>query len=66
MATTRVSFAVLTVEDICTDLKISRRTFYEWRAKNTAPKCKKLPNGELRIPVADFERWLDSCTEEAA
>ena len=37
----------LTVDDICDDLGISRRTFYEWRAKGNAPKCIKLPNGEL-------------------
>jgi hypothetical protein len=30
--------AKLTVAEICTDLRISRRTFYEWRAKgNGAP-----------------------------
>ncbi|MFE3175568.1 helix-turn-helix transcriptional regulator [Amycolatopsis sp. NPDC059090] len=66
MATARASFAVLTVEEICTELKISRRTFYEWRAKNTAPRCTKLPNGELRVRVAEFDRWMDSCGEEAA
>jgi predicted DNA-binding transcriptional regulator AlpA len=27
----------LTVADICADLGISRRTFYEWRAKGRAP-----------------------------
>ncbi len=27
----------LTVADICADLGISRRTFYEWRMKGTAP-----------------------------
>ena len=29
----------------CADLGISRRTFYEWRAKGTAPRCISLPNG---------------------
>jgi predicted DNA-binding transcriptional regulator AlpA len=48
----------LTVADICDDLDISRRTFYEWRAKGRAPKCIPLPNGELRIRRADYERWL--------
>jgi predicted DNA-binding transcriptional regulator AlpA len=50
----------LTVADICADLGISRRTFYEWRAKGTGPKCIKIPNGELRISHADYDRWLNS------
>lgn len=55
----------LTVDYICDDLGISRRTFYEWRAKGTAPKCIKLPNGELRVGLADYERWLEE-REKAA
>jgi predicted DNA-binding transcriptional regulator AlpA len=50
---------MLTVDDILADLgDVSRRTFYEWRAKGTGPKCVKLPNGELRIRRAEYERWL--------
>jgi predicted DNA-binding transcriptional regulator AlpA len=48
----------LTIADICADLDISRRTFYEWRAKGKAPKCIPLPNGELRVRRAEYERWL--------
>jgi predicted DNA-binding transcriptional regulator AlpA len=48
----------LTVADICADLDISRRTFYEWRAKGRAPQCFALPNGELRIHRAEYERWI--------
>lgn len=55
----------MTVAEICDDLSISARTFYEWRAKGTAPKCSKLPNGELRVRHADYERWLEA-REEAA
>jgi predicted DNA-binding transcriptional regulator AlpA len=56
----------LTVDDICEDLGgISRRTFYEWRAKGTAPKCIKLPNGELRVHRADYKQWLED-REKAA
>lgn len=50
----------LSVADICADLGISRRTFYEWRAKGKAPRCIPLPNGELRIRRSEYERWLDS------
>lgn len=55
----------LTIAEICDDLGISRRTFYEWRAKGTAPKCIPLPNGELRVRCAEYERWLQT-REDAA
>jgi excisionase family DNA binding protein len=55
----------LTVVEVCAELGVSRSTFYEWRAKGRAPRCIKLPNGDLRIRRAEFERWLDS-REEAA
>jgi excisionase family DNA binding protein len=55
----------LTVDDICEDLGITRRTFYEWRAKRKAPKCRKLPNNELRIDRAEYDRWLKERTEAA-
>lgn len=48
----------LTVREVCAELCISRSTFYEWRAKGRAPRCIKLPNGDLRIRRAELERWL--------
>ena len=55
----RTANSMLTVDQILEDLgDVSRRTFYEWRAKGTGPKCVKLPNGELRIRRAEYERWL--------
>lgn len=50
----------LTVDEICDDLGISRRTFYEWRAKGKAPECTPLPNGELRITRDEYARWYAS------
>jgi predicted DNA-binding transcriptional regulator AlpA len=46
-------------------MEISRRTFHEWRAKGRAPRCHKLPNGDLRIARAAFEAWLAGCEENA-
>ena len=48
----------LTIAEVCADLGISRRTFYEWRMKNRAPKCIMLPNGSLRIRRSEYQRWL--------
>ncbi|SES20555.1 helix-turn-helix transcriptional regulator [Actinokineospora terrae] len=55
----------LTIAQVCDDLDISRSTFYEWRAKGRAPRCLKLPNGEIRIRAADYDAWLDSLEEAA-
>jgi excisionase family DNA binding protein len=52
---------LLTVAAFCAELQISRSTFYEWIAKGRAPKCRKLPNGSLRIDRRDVEAWLESC-----
>jgi predicted DNA-binding transcriptional regulator AlpA len=59
----RAPRAMLTVAEILADLggpdePLSRRTWQEWRAKGTGPKCVKLPNGELRVRRAEYERWL--------
>jgi hypothetical protein len=68
---TRPSRGTLTVAEILADLAdeagkpLSRRTWQEWRAKGRAPRCIKLPNGELRIRRAEYERWLKE-REEAA
>ncbi|RBM17498.1 excisionase [Prauserella sp. PE36] len=56
----------LTIADVCSDLGISRRTFHEWRAKGRAPRCLKLPNGDIRIRRAEYDRWLEGCEEAAA
>jgi excisionase family DNA binding protein len=62
---TKLIIERLTVAEVCAELRISRSTFYEWRAKGRAPRCTKLPNGEIRIRRTELDRWLDS-HEEAA
>jgi predicted DNA-binding transcriptional regulator AlpA len=53
----------LTLAELCAELKISRSTFYDWRAKGRAPECFRLPNGDLRILRSDLDTWLQSCRE---
>ena len=55
----------LTLAEVCAELRISRSTFYDWRTKGRAPRCIKLPNGEIRIRRTELERWIDSCEEAA-
>jgi predicted DNA-binding transcriptional regulator AlpA len=55
----------LTIAQVCEDLDIARSTFYEWRAKGRGPRCIRLPNGELRITVTEYDRWLASLEDAA-
>ena len=55
----------LTIADICSDLAVSRSTFYEWRVKGRGPRCIKLPNGDIRFNRAEYERWLATLEEVA-
>lgn len=55
----------LTVAEFCKEMNISRSTFYEWRMKGRAPRCRKLPNGEIRINRADIDAWYEALEEVA-
>lgn len=48
----------LTIAEVCAELNIARSTFYDWRAAKKAPRCIKLPNGDIRIRATDLEAWL--------
>jgi predicted DNA-binding transcriptional regulator AlpA len=56
----------LTIAEVCEELDIARSTFCDWRAKRKAPRCIKLPNGDLRIRRVDFEEWLAAITDKVA
>ena len=48
----------LTIAEVCADLGISRRTFYESRAKGRAPRCITLPNGSLRVRPSEYQHRM--------
>jgi len=57
---------LLTVPEVLAALGgVSRRTFYRWRELGCAPRCIKLPNGELRVWRSDLMAWLESLREVA-
>ncbi|WP_405087142.1 helix-turn-helix transcriptional regulator [Microbispora sp. NBC_01389] len=57
---------LLTVPEVLAELGgVSRRTFYRWRELGHAPKCIKLPNGEIRVWRSDLAAWLESLREAA-
>ena len=57
---------MLTIPELLAELRISRSTFYDWRAKGRAPRCIKLPNGDLRVRRSELSRFIDTCEEAAA
>lgn len=57
---------LLSVAEICSELKISRRTFYRWRELHIGPEAIKLPNGEIRVLRSAFVAWLTKFRECAA
>ncbi|WP_433239929.1 helix-turn-helix transcriptional regulator [Actinomadura nitritigenes] len=59
----RMSPGWLTVQEILDDLGVPRRTWQKWRELGRTPRCKRLPNGELRIRRSDYDAWLDSLEE---
>lgn len=65
VAETPPSRVHLTIADVCAELGIARSTFYDWRAAKKAPRCIKLPNGDVRIRRTDLERWLKSLEDVA-
>ncbi|QCW78536.1 helix-turn-helix domain-containing protein [Streptomyces sp. S6] len=42
-------------------VRISRAAFYRLRARGNAPRCLKLPNGQIRIRCADLDAWFEGC-----
>lgn len=56
---------LLKLADVLAEIGITRSTFYDWRAKRKAPRCYRLPNGELRVTRAELDRWLESLEESA-
>ena len=56
---------MLTIPEILAELRVSRSTFYDWRAKGRAPRCIKLPNGDLRIRRSELARFIGACEEAA-
>ena len=51
---------LMTVQDVCDVLKVSRSTFDKWRQRRVGPPATRLPNGQLRIRRSELNDWLRS------
>lgn len=56
----------LKLPDVLTELNMSRSAFYRLRARGLAPRCIKLPNGQIRVRRCDLDAWFSRCEELAA
>ncbi|WP_441245593.1 helix-turn-helix transcriptional regulator [Kitasatospora sp. McL0602] len=61
MTTTAAGF--LKLPAVLEEIGMSRAAFYRMRARGKAPKCRKLPNGQLRFKRADLDTWWDAQEE---
>ncbi|MFJ3724674.1 helix-turn-helix transcriptional regulator [Streptomyces sp. NPDC090045] len=52
---------MLTMVEALAELRMSRAAFYRLRARGNAPRCLKLPNGQIRIRRADLDAWFEGC-----
>ena len=50
--------ALLTIEEVITQLRVSRAAFYRWRRRGTGPAEVRLPGGGVRIRRSAFREWL--------
>ncbi|MEW2083924.1 MULTISPECIES: helix-turn-helix domain-containing protein [unclassified Streptomyces] len=51
----------LTLVEALAEIRLSRAAFYRMRARGKAPKCMKLPNGQIRIRRSDLDAWFTDC-----
>lgn len=52
---------LLTVNDVCRELGITRSTWDKWRAKRIGPPVVCLPNRSLRVRAGDLTAWIEGC-----
>lgn len=50
----------LKLPEVLAEIGISRSAFYRLRARGKAPRCVRLPNGQIRIRRADLDAWWAS------
>lgn len=57
---------LMTLQDVYEELGIAKSTWNDWKNKGRTPKFFRLPNNQVRIRRADFEKWLEQLEEADA
>ncbi len=47
----------LKLPEVLDEIGMSRSAFYRMRARGKAPKCIRLPNGQIRVRRGDLDAW---------
>ena len=50
--------ALLTIDEVIAQLRVSRAAFYRWRRRGTGPAEVRLPGGGVRIRRSALWQWL--------
>ena len=50
--------ALLTIDEVIAQLRVSRAAFYRWRRRGTGPAEVRLPGGGVRIRRSALREWL--------
>jgi excisionase family DNA binding protein len=50
--------ALLTIEEVIAQLRVSRAALYRWRRRGTGPAEVRLPGGGVRIRRSALQQWL--------
>ena len=49
---------LLTIEEVTTELRVSRAAFYRWRRRGVGPPVVRLPGGGVRVRRSALTWWL--------
>jgi excisionase family DNA binding protein len=49
---------LLTIEEVTTELRVSRAAFYRWRRQGAGPAVVRLPGGGVRVRRSALTLWL--------
>lgn len=51
---------LMTLQEVYDELGISKSTWNDWKNKGRTPKFFRLPNNQVRIRRAEFDKWLEN------
>jgi len=49
---------LLTIEEVTSELRVSRAAFYRWRRQGAGPAVVRLPGGGVRVRRSALMTWL--------
>jgi predicted DNA-binding transcriptional regulator AlpA len=62
----RPARGLMTLQEVYDELGISKSTWNDWRNKGRTPATIKLPNNQVRVRRAVFDKWLEQLEEVGA